>query len=938
MQNNIRWLLTEARLSNLDTNKINFIDGKLICYHLTSKRKWIDHNESVKLMSSSVTQPDKEILPTDTRAQRIVKKITNARKNKRPEGWQIEEFVIEDMIDDPYTDTSGFTAGRGDYHGKGLYTCYKFNPRIASTYGNICLVFEIDISNFIITFEDLAKQVHGENWRIKDQLLKLYQLEERSPESVETYKKVLARIPDNKLEMAKTINSTKRTANISLSLMQKLSKIHITSFYEGIILFGTSDGPVCVSFYPKYDAKLIGLGRLNKDRPEIVDWYDSLNDFVGGRAKLKQDFETINSIAEEITDPAEKAEMKSEDKPPFDMEYLEITTFFNGDFPWDADNPEDELFKLYRDVKSSGDTKKFEFFLKSFRHSTYAFEDRTVKSPEYNELIDEVINYYKKQNKNLDANFFSAILESYNFNNLTSTDLFLKTAIDVCLSDDTFKNNLYAARAFILKINKYVEKNSVSAEVQSLLDEKLNEFGPNIAIMSRRAEKIAEFYANADDKDKDKIISMLIDDMPRGGTIYWKEVSPENFNAANELLEDLIDSLNRIRLHNKYILKKPKSDHELNFVRYLFNDLPDTKYFSSKIDEFIASSFLNNIDEIKSASNSSFFINTMKYIKLKLGSSHPAVAEAERLISLSAEQAGNDIEAFIEELNMGQITSRKLKGKIDDFKSDLSYVTYLSNQSKDWFKKLFDAVIKNITVKNFRVLGKAETAFLLSVVMSHDIALTKEEQFAFTRKFGKSDYGNKNLIANYRYIDPDVFIELIGPDLAKGGMGAGLTFKGFEHTPNVYRLLYKHRKIVDLFCDVARPGLMKMIVGNLNDTLMGHPKPQHTWAQSGKLKGTSINYYLGTLPYLDFAGEEVRISEVINMDDVAWFEYFISRAKKAPKRGVAGLVATLEMNLNDKKLKMQPTTPVQNSDDLDPQLDLSHRKIFGNSLKEVYRF
>ena len=939
MQNNIRWLLTEARLSNLDTNKINFIDGKLICYHLTSKRKWIDHNESVKLMSSPVTQPDKEILPTDTRAQRIVKKITNARKNKRPEGWQIEEFVIEDMIDDPYTDTSGFTAGRGDYHGKGLYTCYKFNPRIASTYGNICLVFEIDISNFIITFEDLAKQVHGENWRIKDQLLKLYQIEERSPESVETYKKVLARIPDNELEMAKTINSTNRTANISLSLMQKLSKIHITSFYEGIILFGTSDGPVCVSFYPKYDAKLIGLGRLNEDRPEIVDWYDSLNDFVGGRAKLKQDFETINSIAEEITDPAEKAEMKSEDKPPFDMEYLEITTFFSGNFPWDADNPEDELFKLYRDVKSSGDTKKFEFFLRSFKNSTYAFEDRTVKSPEYSELLDEVINYYKKQNKRLDANFFSAILESYNFNNLTSTDLFLKSAIDVCLSDDTFKNNLYAARAFIFKINKYLEKNSVSSEVQSLLDEKLNEFGPDIAIMSRRAEKIAEFYANADDKNKNKIISMLIDDLPRGGTIYWKEVSPENFNAANELLEDLVDSLNRISLHNKYILKKPnKTDHELNFVRYLFNDLPDTKYFSSKIDEFIARSFLNNIDEIKSASNSSFFINTMKYIKLKLGSSHPVVSEAERLVSAAAEEAGSDIETFIEKLNMGQITNRKLKDKIDDFKSDLSYVTYLSNQSKDWFKKLFDAVIKNITIKNFKVLGKAETGFLLAVIMSHDIVLTKEEQFAFTRKFGKTDYGNKNEIADYKHIDPDVFIELLGPDLAKGGMGAGLSFKGFEYSPGIYRLLYKHRKIVDLFCNVAKPGLMKMIIVNLNDELAGKTNPSHTWSGTGMLRSNGIGYYLGTLPYLGYPVEQIKISKAINMNDISWFEYFVNKAKNNPGRGLKKPIAELEKTILSKKPSTQTSVTDQVQDDLDPQLDLSHRKIFGNSLKEVYRF
>ena len=927
MRNNIRWLLTEAKLSNLDTNKINLVGNKLICYHLTSHRKWGDYNPKIQDMIDNpiVKHPKQERSDNDSRAMRIVKNLKDSDRISLRDTYDIEEKVIMDMISDPYTDTSGFSAGGGDYHGKGLYTCYKFNPEIAWHYGNICLVFEIDISNFIITFEDLAKQVHGEDWRIKDQLLKLYQLEERSPESIETYKKVLSEIPDNELEMSKTIySSTGRTANISLSLMRRLSKLLITSFYEGIILLGDTDGPVCVSFYPKYDAKLIGLGRLNEDSPEIVDWYDSLDDFLGGRAKLKQDFETLNSIAEEITDPAEKAEMKSEDRPPFDMEYLEITTFFNGDSRY-VDSTVDKMFELYNDIKSSGDTRKFEFFLKSFKNSRYPFEDSAVKSPEYNELIDEVINYYKKQNKNLDASFFSAVLESYLVNNLTATDLFLTSGIDVCLNDKTFKQNSWTARAFDFKIKKYLKINSVSSKVQSLLDEKLNEFGPNMVIMSRRAEKIAEFYANTDEINKNKIISMLIDELPQAGTIYWKEVTPENFNAANNILENIIDSL---------IKNKPNFNYEFNFVRYLYNDLPDVKYFSNKIDEFIASSFLNNMDEIKKDPNTSFFINTIKYIKRKLGSSHPTVLEAESLVSLSKEQAANDIEMFIEKLNMGQITSRKLKDKIGDFKDDLSYVSYLSSQSKDWFRKLFDAVIKNITVKNFKVLGKAETAFLLAIIMSHDIALTKEEQFAFTRKFGKSDYGNKNDIANYKHLDPDVFIELLGPDLAKGGMGAGLSFKGYEYSPGIYRLLYKHRKVVDLFCEVAKPGLMKMIILNINDELSGKSKPTHTWGDSGMLRSNGISYYLGTLPYLGFPVEQIKISDAINMNDISWFEYFANKAKDNPGRGLKKPIAALEQTINSKK----PTQTDKAQDSLDPQLDLSHRKIFGNSLKEIYKF
>jgi hypothetical protein len=102
------------------------------------------------------------------------------------------------------------------------------------------------------------------------------------------------------------------------------------------------------------------------------------------------------------------------------------------------------------------------------------------------------------------------------------------------------------------------------------------------------------------------------------------------------------------------------------------------------------------------------------------------------------------------------------------------------------------------------------------------------------------------------------------------------------------------------------------------------------------LKSGAFSYIYNTLPYLDRVDDQIKISEAVNMEDIAWFEYFISRAKKSPKRGVSKAVAALEKNINDKKLKNQTLTSNQSSDNLDPQLDLSHRKIFGNSLKEVY--
>ena len=929
MKNNIRWLLTESRLSNLDTNKVNFIDGKLICYHLTEKRNWLRYNEEVGLMDSPETQPDKEILPTDTKAQRIVKKITNAKKNKRPEDWQIEEFVIEDMISDPYTDTSGFSPGGGDYHGKGLYTCYKFNPNIASSYGNICLVFEIDIKNFLITFEDLAKQVHGDNWRIKDQLLKFYQLEERNKESIEKYKALLSEIPDDELKMPKSIYSTRRTANISQLLIRKFSKVLITSLYDGIILFGTGDGPVCASFHPKYDAKLIGLGRLNKKRPEIVDWYDSLNDFLGGRAKLKQDFETINSIAEELTDPVEKEQMKSEERTPFDMEYLKITAFFSKYNQAASSNKNaliNTLFNFYQDFKTSGNNKRFEFFLTSFKKQAvkgyYILTDIiSSKGEECNELIDETVEFYNRQNKDI-AFFLNSTFGVYVENRVKMSDFFLKNAVDECLSEKLFREDAWKAKTFYTELVEYMKENTINSEIQKLIDERLYEIGSNLVVETRRAEKILNYYTESDDYNKDKILKILVDDLNKLNTILdWQNVTSKNYKVANELIEKIIDIT---------VTSRPSYNYEINIIKYFAANLLDINYFSNKINEFLASSFLNNMDELKELQRY-IYNNTYAYLTQKLGNSHPIMLQVEEVISQNIKEAEDEINAFIEKLRLGNVTKNQLKKQIVNHIENQNYSVYLGKQSKEWFSNFVKLVINNITIGNFKVLGKKEAEYLITLMISQNIVLTREEQFKFTRKLGKSDYRSKNIIAEYNYLDPDVFIELLGPDLKKGGMGAGLSFQGFENSIGVYKLLYKHKKIVDLFGRVAKPGLLSMIIKNISETLDGN-LIKNAWG--GKLNGYFTPWNLDALPFAKVSREESTIQEIIDTNNIEWFEYFLESVKLNPGRGLKKPVAALEKSINNKKA----TSTDQAQDDLDPQLDLNHRQIFGNSLKEVYDF
>ena len=91
------------------------------------------------------------------------------------------------------------------------------------------------------------------------------------------------------------------------------------------------------------------------------------------------------------------------------------------------------------------------------------------------------------------------------------------------------------------------------------------------------------------------------------------------------------------------------------------------------------------------------------------------------------------------------------------------------------------------------------------------------------------------------------------------------------------------------------------------------------------------------MPFAKVKREESTIQEIIDTNNIEWFEYFLESVKLNPGRGLKKHILALEKSINSIKSNMQ-SSPSQAHDDLDPQLDLNHRKIFGNSLKEVYRF
>lgn len=586
------------------------------------------------------------------------------------------------------------------------------------------------------------------------------------------------------------------------------------------------------------------------------------------------------------------------------------------------------LFEFYQDFKTSGDNKRFEFFLTSFKKQAvsgyYILNDIiSSKGEECNELIDETVKFYNRQNKDISF-FLNNTFGVYIKNKVKMSDFFLKNAVDECLSEEYFKKDAWKAQAFYSELVEHMKENTINSEIQKLIDERLYEIGSNLVVETRRAEKILDYYTGTDDYNKDKILKILVDDLNKLNIILdWQNVTSKNYKVANELIEKIIDIT---------VTSRPSYNYEINIIKYFAANLPDIHYFSNKINEFLASSFLNNMGEIKELQRF-IYNNTYVYLTRKLDDSHPVMLQIEEAISQNLKESEDEINAFIENLRLGNVTKNQLKKQIVNHIENQNYSVYLSKQSKKWFSNFVKLVINNITINNFNVLGKKESEYLISLIISQDILLLKQEQFKFTRKIGKSDYRSKNIIVEYDYLDPDVFIELLGPDLKKGGMGAGLSFQGFSHSIGVYKLLYKHKKVVDLFGRVAKPSLLSMIINNLSETLEGRT-PKHTWSVSGNLVGYFTPWNLDALPFVKHKMKEATIPEIINTNDIKWFEYFLESVKLNPGRGLKKHIAALEKSINN--IKSTSTDQAQN--DLDPKLDLSHRKIFGNSLKEVYKF
>ena len=245
------------------------------------------------------------------RAQAIKKNLERGGARRHYESINTVQgkayYLAKSVMTDPYSTGSYFAAGRGDAYGAGLYTCYEFNPKIARGYGDVILRFEVDLTNFMVFTEEIAKGIHGENYRLEDQFRTIitrkgydYDKLVSDPKIIEfvNFLKSMSSLDYQEdqsysLQAFAGTKGTDRTAGICIDTLKELSiktenAILLRNLIEGVVFHGEGDGPVCVIYHPEIATNYIltGAGYFHPETRDAVI-HDDIEELAGRKSSIQ---------------------------------------------------------------------------------------------------------------------------------------------------------------------------------------------------------------------------------------------------------------------------------------------------------------------------------------------------------------------------------------------------------------------------------------------------------------------------------------------------------------------------------------------------------------------------------------------------------------------------------------------------------------------------
>jgi hypothetical protein len=153
----------------------------------------------------------------------------------------------------------GFTAGGGDYHGPGLYTTYTLEGTTNLGYGPYVVKLKVkNLKNYFVLEPDVAQQIHGDNWKLKDQARIL---------------ELTLKLTDEQWEKYQKISESGKFGSAAASQALKSDGHKLWEHgCKGIVYNGEQDGK-CICVYAPYEG-LQFLAYAHAETPTTVDFIE----------------------------------------------------------------------------------------------------------------------------------------------------------------------------------------------------------------------------------------------------------------------------------------------------------------------------------------------------------------------------------------------------------------------------------------------------------------------------------------------------------------------------------------------------------------------------------------------------------------------------------------------------------------------------------------
>ena len=163
--------------------------------------------------------------------------------------------------------TKDYKVGTGCLYGCGLYTTFAIESQFTNymeTYGKAVVKFKVtDLDKYLIFQLSVAKQIHGKDYKISDQLKKLGLLgkvyENLLQSSSQIYRKPIYQLYEIKL---KEYDELQEKENYSSALAKEFYDENnwIVNSVKGIIYYGKNDGYCLVKYPTVQDGTITMLG------------------------------------------------------------------------------------------------------------------------------------------------------------------------------------------------------------------------------------------------------------------------------------------------------------------------------------------------------------------------------------------------------------------------------------------------------------------------------------------------------------------------------------------------------------------------------------------------------------------------------------------------------------------------------------------------------